>query len=197
MEYIAMKTNPREEMCITVGVANTEEELKEIARLRFEVYCYEMGSLDPADYPDKKEYDFYDQYSVYVFAKHNGSIIGVMRLIKDSPRGFLMEQRFILPKSLDRAKTVEHSRAIVRKEYRGRGIFKKLLEKAYEWQLEYGFTIVVGAAVEDTILPILLKCGYKTLAPCGIIYHNVSVMPVIYYLPDTYSVEDTKEEKKK
>ncbi|NIQ14437.1 MAG: hypothetical protein GTO02_08560, partial [Candidatus Dadabacteria bacterium] len=50
---------------VQIKIAETEEELDEIYRLRYDTYCHEMHSLDAKDYPDKRERDWYDQYSVY------------------------------------------------------------------------------------------------------------------------------------
>lgn len=169
---------------VNVFIAQSKEDVAAVHRLRYDVYCHELHSLDARDYPDGKERDKYDEYSVHLIAKIGGEIAGAMRLVRDNPHGFLMEERFTLPTAIDRSKMVEHSRLVIGKKYRGMGLLPKLLEKAYEWQREHGFTICVGAAVMDTLGPILLKHGYKLLSNEIVTYHNCPVLPVVYYLDD-------------
>ncbi|MCF6277040.1 MAG: methyltransferase domain-containing protein [Candidatus Magasanikbacteria bacterium] len=102
---------------ILIRRAQTPEEIIETQKLRYEVYCEEIKSLDPKDYPDKIEIDWFDQYSYHFFAKNNCGIIGCIRLIPNTPRGFLLEEEFELPKfqEIARMKTLELSRLSVAK----------------------------------------------------------------------------------
>lgn len=167
---------------ITVEVTQNAEDLAAVFRLRYDIYCRELHSLDARDYANGMERDKYDEHSIHIVAKAEREVVGAIRLIKDNPHGFLMEQQFTLPPFVDRSKTVEHSRAIIRKDRRGEGTLRMLLEKAYEWQREHGYTTCIGAAVMDTLGPTLLKLGYKSLSDEIVTYHNLPVLPVIYYL---------------
>jgi len=165
-----------------IEIAHTKEDLDAIYRLRYEIYCNEMHSLDPKDYPDKRESDWYDQYSIYIVAKLNGGIIGALRLIKNTPRGFLMEEAFPLPSWIDKSKAVEHSRGVMQKDYRGKGIFRLILDKAYEWQKQNGYPICVGTPVMNSLGPIITKDGWKPLEDKETVYHNIITVPMFYYL---------------
>lgn len=171
----------KRENSFTVKIAETQEELESVFRLRFETYTEELGSFKKETLAGGKEIDKYDQYSVHIIAKHGEVTIGTLRLIKDSPYGFLMEEAFELPKNIDRSRTVEHSRGIVKKEYRGAGLYSLLLEKAYEWQNMNGYTICCGAPNFDKLASILFQKGWQSIGPARE-YHNIKVVPMIFYL---------------
>lgn len=59
------------------------EDLEEVYKLRYEVYCLERGFEDPACFSQKQEVDMYDERSVYTLLQHNksGEFIGTARLI--------------------------------------------------------------------------------------------------------------------
>ncbi len=165
----------------TVEIAETKEDFEAIYRLRYDVYCEEMRSLDPKDYPDKKEMDKYDAYSTHIILRLNGEIAGALRLIKNGPSGFLMEERFKLPDFIDRSKTVEHSRGVIKKEFRGKNIYSYLLNGAYNWQRERGLTTCIGAPGVDKLSLILLKRGWTEIGN-KTLYHNTVVIPMICLL---------------
>ena len=44
----------------SITMADTDELRKEVFRLRYDVYCKELGWEDPANFPDALERDIYD-----------------------------------------------------------------------------------------------------------------------------------------
>ena len=67
-------------------------DLKRIFRLRYEVYAIEFGFENPADFPDKLEKDAYDDHSVHFVALNtDDAVIGTVRMILHSPKGFPVE----------------------------------------------------------------------------------------------------------
>lgn len=60
--------------------------------LRFQVYCLERGFLSPADYPEGREHDEFDEHAVHFLARHRASRqpAGTIRLVHHSPLGFPM-----------------------------------------------------------------------------------------------------------
>ena len=60
-------------------------------RLRYQVYCVERQFLDPAEFPDEREADEFDDYSVHVGAiDAQGELVGTARVIRANPHGFPM-----------------------------------------------------------------------------------------------------------
>lgn len=168
-------------MVVKFEVAKTSEDFKALYRLRYDAYCEVMRCLDPKLYPDKEERDKFDEFSIHIVARNDkGEIVGTIRLIKDGPLGFLMEESFILPASLDRARTMEHSRSVVRPDWRGRGIHTLLTEAAYAWQRANSYHICIGAAVKQ-VADSLLRKGWQPMGPPKI-YHEAPATPIIFYL---------------
>ncbi|MBS3935001.1 MAG: PEP-CTERM/exosortase system-associated acyltransferase [Sulfuritalea sp.] len=101
------------------------ETFREIARLRYEVYCAECGFLAAKDYPWGLETDDYDSRSVHVSAQaRDGALVGTVRLVLGAEREvFPFEEHcvvfsdFVLP---PREQSAEVSRLIVKKDFRRR-----------------------------------------------------------------------------
>ncbi len=99
------------------------ERITDLYRLRYEVYCLEVGLIPPQNYPDKLEKDDYDQYSIH-FGVYNLSdeLVGTTRLILTNPLDFpicnrcTIEKRPVAPASA----IVEVSRFAISKKYRRR-----------------------------------------------------------------------------
>ena len=101
-----------------VGAGKDEGMLTAIQELRYEVYCLERHFIDPARFPDKREFDEYDPASVHIATiDKSGRMVGTLRLVLDSPLGFPLESNAgkLFPEfeALDRSKTAEISRLIV------------------------------------------------------------------------------------
>jgi predicted GNAT family N-acyltransferase len=154
---------------------------RDIYRLRYEVYTKELGSFSDTDFSEKLESDVYDQYAIHIAVLSNETLAGTLRLVLDSPHGFVMEPEFTLPNWMDRNKVVEHSRGIIYAPFRGLGIYTLLLECAYQWQRENGKPICIGAPNTDKLAGILQEKGWL---PFGEVtsYHGISVIPMYYAL---------------
>ncbi len=104
----------------------TESELQEVFRLRYQVYCTECGFESPQDHPDGLETDEYDAYSTHFIAIDSDKrIVGSVRLIKNSELGFPIE-KYCNPSfdttRLPKDRVVEISRLAISKVYRRRTI---------------------------------------------------------------------------
>ena len=111
-------------MEFTFNRIKSEDLLKEIYKIRYEVYCEECGFLPPSDYPDGMEIDSYDKHSIHFAAFADGNIIGTSRLVKNSTLGYPLNEHCI-GLSIDESKLpkeglVEVSRLALRKSFRRR-----------------------------------------------------------------------------
>ena len=77
---------------LTFKKVETEEELLEVYKLRFKVYCQERGFEPETSYPDKRMQDEYDSYSMHFIAKTDNEPVGTSRVILDNPFGFPIEK---------------------------------------------------------------------------------------------------------
>ena len=103
--------------------SGTVTALTGMQRLRYDVFCTELGFLDPKSYADGRERDRFDPFSVQVGATDaRGDLVGTLRLVLDSPLGFPFESHAhgLFPEfaTMPRERTAEISRLIVARDYR-------------------------------------------------------------------------------
>ena len=118
-----------------VAVAASNEDLRdETFRIRYEVYCDELHYEDAGNFPDKREIDPYDEFSLHCLLYHGASktYAGCVRLVLANPERpddpFPFERTCkdtiyagILAKlAPDRTKVAEISRLAVRSVFRRR-----------------------------------------------------------------------------
>jgi N-acyl amino acid synthase of PEP-CTERM/exosortase system len=101
------------------------EDLEDIYRLRYQVYCNECGFLSEDDFPDQTERDKFDDYSRHFLAEDLNGLVGTVRLVKDNPNGFPMDAhcKKVIDcniSDIDKKKIVEVSRLVISKRYRRR-----------------------------------------------------------------------------
>jgi len=92
-------------------------------RLRYQVYCVERQFLDAAAYPDGRETDEFDEYSVHLgVVDSSGVLAATARLVKANRRGFPMFRHcafFPEVQTLDSPQVVpvEVSRVAISRDY--------------------------------------------------------------------------------
>ena len=120
------------------------QELEQIQRLRYRVYCQEKQFIDSSQYPDQRETDEYDQYAtqfLFFDSATPDKLIGCFRIVLANPLGFPLESEFGF--RLDhniRQQTAEMSRLIIDPQYRGRGdeIFRAMIKTGYLFCRQHG-----------------------------------------------------------
>jgi N-acyl amino acid synthase of PEP-CTERM/exosortase system len=107
-------------------------ELKdEVYKLRYQVYCLEIAGYKPEDYPEKKEFDEYDQHSIHYLIRHrkSGDYAATTRLILPNPAcpemPFPIEDNcpinnVELMRQINRANLAEASRFCISKAFKRR-----------------------------------------------------------------------------
>ena len=106
------------------GIVQDKEVLKDTFRMRHEVYVQEFGFERAEDHPNGLETDDYENDSVhFACLNENDSVVGTIRLVLDSPKGFpidhAVETKFIGDKP-DPSKIGEISRLTVSRDLRRR-----------------------------------------------------------------------------
>jgi N-acyl amino acid synthase of PEP-CTERM/exosortase system len=114
--------------------ADDAELLREVYRMRYEVYCEEMGFEEPESFPEGLEHDVYDHRSRHCLLQHRASSVyaGCVRLIlhdPDAPQELFPFERYcgsslrrdvLDPASLPAGSYGEISRLTVRAAFRRR-----------------------------------------------------------------------------
>ena len=145
--------------------------LNEVYKLRYKVYCDEWEFEKHEDHPGGIERDEFDDHSVHFIAKRKSDnlIIGTIRLIKYSAKGFLIEKHCQIDADLsayDKSLFGELSRLAVSKEYR-----KRATDAAYEGKIVDDAEIdnMYGGKrrMENDIVLGLYKCIYRECLESG------------------------------
>jgi N-acyl amino acid synthase of PEP-CTERM/exosortase system len=111
--------------------ATTPEQLREVFRLRYQVYCIENQFLDPADNPGELETDGYDAHSLHALLLHKptGLPAGTVRLVLPNAGNALgslpihavcSDSRLADAAFLPADRTAEFSRFAISKHFRRR-----------------------------------------------------------------------------
>lgn len=120
-----MKTTEErlKEKGLAFKIVNDPQEMEEIYRLRYEIFCEEMRVCDKKDFPDKKESDEYDNRSAHFIITHQqNEIVAYSRLILP-PKPLPIYKYNCLPDHLfDNKTAAEVSRGFVAQKWRNSNI---------------------------------------------------------------------------
>ncbi len=119
----------------SVTLVDSKESLREVQRIRFNVYCAEFGYEDPSRFPDGYEIDEYDDQSQHALIRHRPTSMpaGCVRMVptlagdRYAPLPFekhcanSLDYPFVESLNLDRATVCEISRLAVDGAFRRRG----------------------------------------------------------------------------
>lgn len=141
-------------------ITTDPEEIKEIFKLRYLVYCEEYAYIDKKLHPDREEKDEYDKFSSYLVIRDEyNEIAASVRIISNSPLGFPIQKHFkfnIDLSNLKEEKVVEISRLIVAKKYRRRHLIVFLLKGlslfAINKNVQHAFCVI-----DEKLYPLLKK----------------------------------------
>ena len=128
-------------------LADTESGKNLNYQIRYQVFCEEMGFADHELFPEKMEYDTWDQYAVHFLVRdrYTGEWIGAMRLVHQTQAGLPFHQPLNLAAdkaatAIPQAHAVELSRLCVLKSMRRYGLpkFKVKTPTAADITAEHG-----------------------------------------------------------
>jgi len=151
--------------------AESENEIIDVYRLRYNVYCQEKKFEAEDEYPDQLEVDEYDVYSVHFLAKKNDRVVGTARMILNNPIGFPAEKHCKLNISIEgmkKERTVEVSRFAISKDAaRSTGCNRQeivlgLIREIYQEGRRLGVKYFYAAMCKG-FQKVLLNCGIMFL----------------------------------
>ena len=120
-DLLATAVKPRH--CFQMGgytflSAESREDLEKVLRLRYQVYCAELGLL--AKNQSGLEKDVYDEYAMHFLAvDEKGEAVGTMRFVYNNPKGFPMDSDFSLTDYMEThgiPRALEGGRFVIRKD---------------------------------------------------------------------------------
>jgi len=147
---------------------NNTEELKEIYKLRYKVYCLEKKFIDCHLYNENMEFDGYDLNAIHLVVrdKRQNKLVGTLRLIRHSNKGLPIEKDFGLRMNLykrKKSRVLEASRLVILSDYRKKVIEEHLvllalIKLVFNYCSQYNYNYLV-AVVDNSPLVILQKLG--------------------------------------
>lgn len=118
---------------ISFRIINTPFELEKMYELIWQVYAIEKRYIHPKLFSKEILVDEFEEYSIKIGAFFNKELIGALRIILPSPRGFYVEKDFNVELgNLPKNKIAEISRLVVRKDWRNKIVALCLLKKAFD-----------------------------------------------------------------
>ena len=130
-------------MSFTVSIVTDEEDLRDIYRLRYKVYCDEWEFENPDRHENGLEIDEYDKHAVHFAVKDDSQkTVGTVRLILHSEAGFPVEKYCDIDpdkKAAPAESTAEISRLAISRVYRRRSEDKYLYGPDEERRIIGGF----------------------------------------------------------
>jgi len=145
----------------------TVDELIEVSKLRFEVYCKEKNFISEDHYPNHYEIDEYDDYSIHFIARTEFETVGTVRLILNNPLGFPIENHYnfdISDMCLNEERVAEISRFAVSKRalkiygLKRSSIALELIQCLYQ-EVKNNHIMHVCAAMEKSLERLLNRWG--------------------------------------
>lgn len=187
--------DPNEELGIQIGIASTDEEKKEIFRLRYRIYVEEMQRQPiMIDHANKLLFDEMDSWATLVYAKVGSELIGTMRANIGSVDEFPPELVRIL--LMDRFRSFCHenslsvafsSKLMVSKQYRHSTASHQLLAKGYEIYCNHHVQFNFGGC-NFYLLRFYEQMGYRRLGKSfidpgyGLLHPFILVVDDVDYL---------------
>jgi len=180
---------------LTFYKVEKEDDLEDVYRLRYRIYCLEKGFEPKEKYPDGIEMDEYDVYSIHFIARVFEEAVGTARLILNNPLGFPAEKYCktdIASFSIRKEQTVEISRfavsnTLVRALNFDRtniliGLFREIYQETKQLGIEH-----VCAAMGESLQRLLCKYGilFSPLGPV-VDYHG----PRAFHLSSMADMEE-------
>ena len=155
----------------TFTQAQSNQDLDEVFRLRYQIYCLERGFEEGANHPDRRETDEFDAHSIHFLARdESGVAVGTSRLVKDSALGLPLESQWNISSALPgvpRSKCIEVSRMSVSKELKrpdaesAQGEISLGLMRACYWHAKKEDLTHWCAAVERPWWLVLRRLGFN------------------------------------
>lgn len=147
---------------ISYSIACTDHERDRIYHFRFHAYCINLQWINPAKFPNRKEWDEWDKSSYHIFAEINSEIVGTMRLIPFQGENFYTAKFATLPFGIIKQQCLEISRLYVTRSKRGQDseVMFGLVSLAKKLSLEQSF-FYWYFAMEIQVEIILKKLGWN------------------------------------
>lgn len=129
---------------------DSDEVMKKIYKLRYDIYCKEVKLLSEQECRDQYEKDEFDPKSIHlVVLNKKREVVGTVRLIKNSDFGLPTIDEFDLQTKLEKInkdKVLEISRFMVKRDYRKTMLMVDMCKAVYQYTKENNYDYMMGCA---------------------------------------------------
>jgi L-ornithine Nalpha-acyltransferase len=170
----------------SIGIAQTEQEIDELHRLRYDVFNIELDEGIKENEEIKKDIDKFDAHCDHLIVKDNANnnIVATYRIHPSwqiHSEGFYTSTEFNISKlELEKRRTIEVGRACIHPEHRGNGILAMLWIAIKEYCLSNKVEALFGVASIPKCSIEELSSLYQNLVKKGALINDGRVTP----LPD-------------
>lgn len=148
-------------------VCETNEQLRQAQRLRYDVFCLEKGWIDAATCQGGIETDDYDDDAVHFLVFHDdGTLLGTSRLLQGSCQE-LPAARYIDLEALglDPARVVEVSRMATKRSSRSESLLVFLAVTQVMWEWSMANNMQAWTSVADIpVFSLMKRVGMPIIA---------------------------------
>ena len=117
---------------IRIGLIQTEAELQQVFRLRYDVYVEELGAtMEHASHQAKALYDDWDATADIIGAWHNDELVGCLRINYSNNTDLTEYEPFIHPLAKKTGVVAVTSKLVVAKAYRGTLVSARLCQAGF------------------------------------------------------------------
>ncbi len=174
------------------GIAESDEERREVFRLRYDVYVEEMGRYqDAADHAERLFREPEDEQSVLFYAREeeSGRVVGTSRLTWGGHEPFperMVSQYGLEPflAELPAEALAVGERGMVVPRLRGSDLMMKMMGQSRDWVAERRIQIIFGNC-EPHLLNLYLELGHRTYS-----HDNFNSREAGYLIPILFVPED-------
>ncbi|MFC1687446.1 GNAT family N-acyltransferase [Patescibacteria group bacterium] len=130
--------------------AESDDMIKKVYKLRYEIYCNEVKLLNGEECNDRVESDEFDIHSIHLAVlDRKNEVVGTVRLIKNSILGLPTINEFKLSERLEKVnkeKTLEISRFMVKKNFRKTMLMVDMCKAVYQYTKQNDYHYMLGCA---------------------------------------------------
>lgn len=132
---------------IVFRLLNKPEDLEKMYRLIWQVYCLERKYIKHEQFSPESLKDEYDENAIKIGAWIDDNLVGTLRIIMPSPKGFYVEKDFnVRLPEVPYTEMAEISRFVIAKGYRNGlisiGLLKKALEISKDKGIKYWIVVI-------------------------------------------------------
>ena len=167
---------------LVLKLATTPEELREVFKLRYQVFNEELGEGIPESVATGLDTDSFDAHCDHLMVLDHGTVVGTYRLLhgpRRPPQGFYSQTEFNFTKlALDPAVTVELGRGCIRADFRKQTTLMALFWGLHRYMLSRQARYLIGCGSLPLMSPDDAEATFQNIVTQGHFLADGGVEPL-------------------